>query len=215
MKVEIMNALKTEYANMGLSERAIDGVASFLEKTVTEEGQIDSAIKEEGVKNLLKSFQGDADSARNRFAALQKELDDYKKAHPETKKEEKEEPEDDSKLKAVMDEIAALKNSLAEKDKALSRKELLEGVRASMRDQVSKNAVLELALKEVEIADGDTVESIVGKVKPKYDSLYTSLYGETPVPPVGAPGASSYKSGDDAKYIQHLRETGKLPAENK
>lgn len=214
MKVEIMNALKTEYANMGLSERAIDGVASFLEKTVTEESQIEGAIKEEGVKNLLKSFQGDADSARNKFAALQKELDDYKKAHPEAKKEGAA-TEDDSKLQAVMDEIAALKTSLAEKDKALSRRELLDGVRSSMKAQVSKEAVLELALKEVEIGDSDTVESIVGKVKPKYDSLYTSLYGETPVPPVGAPGATGYKKGDDDQYIQHLRATGKLPAENK
>ena len=37
MKTKILNALRTEYANLGLGDKAFDGVASFLEKTITEE----------------------------------------------------------------------------------------------------------------------------------------------------------------------------------
>ena len=68
MKDKILNALRTEYANLGLGEKAFDGVASFLEKTVTEEDKIAEAVKEESVRNLLKSIQGESDSLRNKAA---------------------------------------------------------------------------------------------------------------------------------------------------
>jgi hypothetical protein len=60
MKVKIFAALKTKYKTLGFSDKALDGVADILSKTVTEESAIDAAI--EGVEPLLKGFQGDIDN---------------------------------------------------------------------------------------------------------------------------------------------------------
>lgn len=59
MKEKILAALKTKYKTLGFSDKALDGVADILAKTVTEETAIDAAI--EGVEPLLKALQGDTD----------------------------------------------------------------------------------------------------------------------------------------------------------
>ena len=53
MKTKILQALKTKYSSKGLSEKALDGVASILEKTVTDESQIEAAISEAPIVNLI------------------------------------------------------------------------------------------------------------------------------------------------------------------
>ena len=63
MKGKILVALKTKYKTFGFGDKAFDGVADYLSKTVTEESQIETAIS--GVEGLLKAFQGDIDTVRN------------------------------------------------------------------------------------------------------------------------------------------------------
>lgn len=43
MKEKILAALKTNYAKLGFSQKALDGVAAFLEKTVNDDSQIETA----------------------------------------------------------------------------------------------------------------------------------------------------------------------------
>ena len=52
MKGKILVALKTKYKTFGFGDKAFDGVADYLSKTVTEESQIETAIS--GVEGLLK-----------------------------------------------------------------------------------------------------------------------------------------------------------------
>ena len=81
MKEKIMTALKTKYSNLGFSAKALDGVASVLEKTVTDESQIETAVS--GVEPLLKVFQAESDRARTEYNALKGELEALKeKAAP-------------------------------------------------------------------------------------------------------------------------------------
>ena len=82
MKEKIAKALKTEYASFGLSQKALDGVASIIEKTIKDESEIEAAIKEASVKELLKTFQSELDTFRQDKSRLQKEYEDYKKSHP-------------------------------------------------------------------------------------------------------------------------------------
>lgn len=74
MKTKILSQLKTKYANLGFGEKAFDGVADYLSKTVTEESQIEAAIA--GVEPLLKAFQGDVDKVRTEKSELQKKYDE-------------------------------------------------------------------------------------------------------------------------------------------
>lgn len=77
MKTKILSALKTKYANLGFNAKALDGIASVLEKTVTEEAQIESAVS--GVEGLLKVFQADNDRARTEQTALKGQLEELQK----------------------------------------------------------------------------------------------------------------------------------------
>lgn len=77
MKTKILSALKTKYVNLGFSAKALDGVASVLEKTVTEENQIEDAVN--GVEGLLRVFQADNDRVRTDYATLQKQYEELQK----------------------------------------------------------------------------------------------------------------------------------------
>ena len=76
MKEKILVALKTKYKTFGFGDKAFDGVADYLSKTVAEESQIETAIR--GGEGLLKAFQEDIDTVRNEKSGLQKQLDELK-----------------------------------------------------------------------------------------------------------------------------------------
>ena len=76
MKEKILVALKTKYSNLGFGAKALDGVASILEKSVTDESQIETAVS--GVEPFLKVFQSDADRARTEYNALKGLYDELK-----------------------------------------------------------------------------------------------------------------------------------------
>ena len=73
MKEKILAALKTKYSNLGFGAKVLDRVASILEKSVTDESQIETAVG--GVEPLLKVFQSDADRARTEYNALKGQYD--------------------------------------------------------------------------------------------------------------------------------------------
>lgn len=114
MKEKILISLKTKYKTLGFGDKAFDGVADFLSKTVTEESQIETAIG--GVEGLLKAFQGDIDSVRNEKAGLQKQLDELKK--PIDKPDPNPNPNPDGKK----EEVPAWAQELIDSYKALGEK---------------------------------------------------------------------------------------------
>ena len=109
MKTKILVALKTKYKTFGFSEKAFDGVADYLSKTVTEDTQVETAIG--GVKELLKAFQGDVDFVRNEKSDLQKQYDDLKK---KTKPDGKEDDPTQAEIiaKAVADAMKPFADKL-------------------------------------------------------------------------------------------------------
>lgn len=109
MKGKILVALKTKYKTFGFGDKAFDGVADYLSKTVTEESQIETAIS--GVEGLLKAFQGDIDTVRNEKSGLQKQLDELK-----TKIEN---PNPNPKLEEKKDDVPAWAQALIDSNKSL------------------------------------------------------------------------------------------------
>lgn len=91
MKEKIISLLKTKYSNLGFGDKAFDGVADYLSKTVSEESQIETAI--DGVEPLLKAFQSDIDKVRTEKSALRTQLEEFKKLQSaEGGKQERTEP---------------------------------------------------------------------------------------------------------------------------
>ena len=77
MKTKILQQLKQRYSNLGVSDRAFDGVADFLSKTITEEERIAESVA--GAESFLKAYQSDVDKERTSASALRKELEALKK----------------------------------------------------------------------------------------------------------------------------------------
>lgn len=77
MKEKILEALKTKYSHLGFGQKAFDGVAAYLEKTVADESQLETVIA--GVEPLLKAFQSDIDKMRTEKSALQLQVEELKK----------------------------------------------------------------------------------------------------------------------------------------
>ena len=132
MKGKILVALKTKYKTFGFGDKAFDGVADYLSKTVTEESQIETAIS--GVEGLLKAFQGDIDTVRNEKSGLQKQLDELKtkienpNPNPDPKPEDKADMATiianavSAAVKPISDELAQFK---AEKSQATRQEQVM------------------------------------------------------------------------------------------
>ena len=132
MKGKILVALKTKYKTFGFGDKAFDGVADYLSKTVTEESQIETAIS--GVEGLLKAFQGDIDTVRNEKSGLQKQLDELKtkienpNPNPDPKPEDKADIATiianavSAAVKPLSDELAQFK---AEKSQATRQEQIM------------------------------------------------------------------------------------------
>ncbi len=77
MKEKILTALKTKYSNLGFSSKVLDGIASSIEKSVTDESQIETAVG--GIESILKVFQSDFDRAHTEYGTLKGQYDELKK----------------------------------------------------------------------------------------------------------------------------------------
>lgn len=89
MKEQILTALKTKYANLGLSDQVLNSVSELLATSVTEESAIEGAVS--GVESLLKAVQGDND--RIRTAAAKKNQPKKDELIPPQGAEQKPEPQ--------------------------------------------------------------------------------------------------------------------------
>lgn len=219
MKEKILNALKTNYAKLGLGDKAFDGVASFLEKTITDENDIITRVKGDDVALLLKGIQGETDSLRTARTKAEKDLDDYRKAHPETPADEQEEKKDEQSdaLKALMDEINALKARNAEMDKKAKRDSVISGIRSALKAaNCGSEPILDLVLSNANIGDNDTVESLVDGFKSAYQEKYKVFYGNGAVPPYGSEKPNEpYKKGKFSGVVSGLEEMGAFPKDGK
>ena len=161
MKEKILVALKTKYKTFGFGDKAFDGVADYLSKTVTEESQIETAIS--GVEGLLKSFQGDIDTVRNAKSGLQKELDELKK---------KIEDADKDKNKDKDKDVPSWAQALIDSNKTLSEKLSAyeaEKVQAQRNSQISavakKYGIPEFMLKDRNIPENTDLDTYFKDMK--------------------------------------------------
>lgn len=205
MKGKILSALKTKYPNLGLSDKAFDGVASFLEKTITSENDIDTTIGGDNVSNMLKAFQGEADKLRGEKSALQKELEKLKATTT---------PPTNPDLDGLKAELENLKNSIKESERKKLVDSILSGARAKMKENGSENEfVLDVVLGKAVVGDNETAESLAARLKGEYDSTYKRAYGSGVVPPGSSQQQkeTEYKEGDFKDFAEMLRAKGELP----
>lgn len=214
MKQKIIAALKTRYKNIGLGEKAFDGVAAFLEKTVTKEEDIEAAVAGDDVAALVRAIQGDQDSLRARNTELQRSLDELRKAgsgNADTKPGEGSKT-DDAALKELKERFDKLEENYS---RAMAR-ERNSGITAELRRKLKDKGsdcepVLDLILKDLQIAETDTADTLVDRCVASYDETYKRFYGDGPAPRSGRPAPEGYKRGDFSREVERLKSEGKLP----
>lgn len=171
VKEKIKEAIKTKYAALGLAESVIDGVTESLEKTVTEESQIETAVA--GVESTLKAFQKVADSLRNDKSVLQQEVDELKANRgQEPKPAEENEPEfpegtpeevkklfsaqnrqlkeQDELLRSVQESLGKIESGGVEKSRKAALSEALSGAPEYYKEVVLSNFSAERHTSEEE-----------------------------------------------------------------
>ena len=157
MKGKILVALKTKYKTFGFGDKAFDGVADYLSKTVTEESQIETAIS--GVEGLLKAFQGDIDTVRNEKSGLQKQLDELKTKIENPNPSPDPKPEDKSDIatiiaNAVSAAVKPLSDKLAQFETEKSQATRQEQVMAKAKEYgIPENYAKRCAIKDDEDLD--------------------------------------------------------------
>lgn len=220
MKTKIFNALRTKYQRFGLSNEAVDRIASALEKTVTDESGIEGAIAEASTMTLIaEELQRSADAERRQRSTLQKSFDEYKEQHPS-----KSEPDSDPKpnaddavlklLKQMQEDNEALKARLDAKDALAKtdemRTKVLEGLKASGRDDA---AVTNIIMRQFAVGEGDTESSLIEKYRSSYDADYKMIHGDGAVPPMGNlfPKSDKPDAHEFDGAVQRLRDKGVLP----
>ena len=234
MKSKIKEALKTEYVNLGLSEKALDGVAGMLlaTKTITDESQIATAIKGAEIKDLLTGIQSEGDKARQEKANAEKALNDYKVAHPEAPDPLNPpaptnppapvvtDPKAPLTLEALMlslkPAIQDLVNPIQERlnkldaEKATTAK--LQGAMA-LRDALKldvtgQKAWIDDAWTEAttSITDADTPQAIVDRFKTRFDGYMTRLGANGYVP---VAGSGNTEKSSAAKIVETIENEAK------
>lgn len=142
MKEKLIAALKTKYKNLGFGDKAFDGVAEYLSKTVTEDSQIETAIA--GVEPILKSIQGDIDKVRTEKSDLQKKIDELEKKVPKEKEEEK---KDDSNepgwFKAYREKQEAETLALKQEVDGFKKKETQTGYSSKLKETLKEKGIPE------------------------------------------------------------------------
>lgn len=222
MKEKIIAELKTAYAKLGLSDEAFDGVASLLEKTITEESEIATAVRGDNVSALLKAIQGNVDSWRNKYHDSDKAFKAYKDAHPEGKQEPVKDKQDDGgdepewakKLRESNEAIAA---RLDRADKEKKDAETLASVRAALEKAGCTNkGMLNLTLKGFALGDKESEEDAVKRLTADYNTNVKETFGEGVVPPTGAGHQTPPDPQKDAdKMNEYLRSMGYIPQPEK
>ena len=219
MKAKILNALKTKYANLGLGDKAFDGVASFLEKTITKEEEIEGVITREDTATLLKSIQGETDSLRTKHAQAVKDFEDYKKLHPDTKPDkDKDKDEDDPNepewAKELRKQNEAILAAQAKREKDEKEATTLASVKSALEKAGCTNAgILNLTLKGFALKENEKEEDAVKRVTEEYNANIKATFGEGVVPPAGGGTQTPDAKAAREAHNEYLRKRGLLPKE--
>lgn len=199
MKTKILPALKTKYSNLGFSEKAFDGVADFLSKTVTKEEDIETATG--GVEGLLKAFQGESDRIRTELQKRTTELEDLKKkieGNPQPKPETAPQPDEPEWFKEFKKQQAERLNALEDENNKF-KAEKAKHERANFIQTKAKELGLpEWRLKGVSIPEELDEQGVITLLTEfKQDIVTAGLGGKTQLGIQGSKDEALNQMADD------------------
>lgn len=220
MRNKIKEALKTKYVNLGLGEKAFDGVSAFLEKTIKDESEIATFIEGAEVKGLLTAIQGEGDKSRQEKATLLQQFEAYKMENPVTKPVSDNLPTPPAAvggltsqmIKEIFDQsakdmLAPLQEKLATLEQSRVKENTLSQA-IFMRDALKLDAKYKTWAEDAwssattSIAEADTPAVIVDRFKVRYDEYMSRLGAKGYVPADGSGGGTDKSS--TARLVEEI-----------
>lgn len=202
MKDKILEALKTKYKGKGFSAKALEGLADYLTKTITEDSQIEEGIT--GIEPLISTFQSMSDQ-KIKDAKMKWEMEKDKKPDP-TPDPKKTEPDDDTPawVKSLMEtqtKITAELTALKTEKVAQNHQEIIT---AKLKEKNIPEKFFAPIIKGRMFKDEAEIDDYVGTI----DSSYQDFAKEagvvtTPAPKIGDP-ANNGKIRPEVE--QHIKD---------
>ena len=201
MKEKIITAFKTKHLGFGLSNEAIDRIASALEKTVTKDEDIENALSGvEAMTLIAKEVQKMRDGEIQKRSDLQKNFDTYKANHPEKKQtdddaDDKDDPNEPEWAKKLRKQNEALAARLDKADKDATRKNLLAEIVAESKKKLSHEKAFRLTEREFSLKDDETKEAAIARFEEAYNANKKEFFSDGVIPPFGN---GDHEDGDQA-----------------
>lgn len=214
-KEQIAATLKTKYQRFGLSNEAIDRIASAKEKTVTGEDAIEEGIADAETMGLIANeLMKMRDKEINSKTDLQRAFDTYKEKNPEGGKDPKPDPKPDPGEKEP-EWAKKLRERFEREDKEKADQVVRESVMARLKKEGCTNpGILKSTMKGFALQENETEDAAVERLKTDYNASYKEVFGEGAVP-----GLGGQAFGDTKAAVSHkndfLRQQGLLPQEKK
>ena len=214
-KDNIASALKTKYQRFGLSNEAIDRIASAREKTVNGEEEVDAAVADAETMGLIANeLMKMRDKEISNKTDLQRAFDAYKEKNPEGGKDPKPEPKPDPGEKEP-EWAKKLRERFEREDKEKEDKKVQEAVMARLKNEGCTNpGILKSTMKGFALQENETEDAAVERLKTDYNASYKEVFGEGAVP-----GLGGQAFGDTKTAVSHkndfLRQQGLLPQKDK
>ena len=200
--MEIEKIVSTVQEKVGNTDFSAQTIQKYVELNPVAEGQEPDEAYFTKAVDFLKGMQGQFNhDFSTKFAEAKKNLlteDAFKNMTAEQLSEvkkliegikPKDPPAESDEVKALKEQIKQLTDRLDNGDKAKQQAELLQKVKAAMKEQkASDEYVLENTLKGVELDVNKSVEDLTKEYLAKYDAEYTKCRGE------GAPPRVSQRS---------------------
>lgn len=232
MKKKIEDALRTEYAGLGLSDKTIGRLADYVLGSVEKEEDIVTAVKGDAVKLIAKSIQGEIDGIQKAKKKAEDDLAEYKAKHPETDVDDKggNDGEGEKKLdwaatleaaiaKAVTpltEKISALENANSTKAALTGAREIFFGGDYAKKYKDEASDAWDRAV-EMNEATGSkmTAEQLAEKASGYFNKAVARKGVDTSKPFVADPPAKDEEGVVDwSAEKKRLQESGRLPKEN-
>jgi hypothetical protein len=233
MKKKIEDALRTEYAGLGLSDKTIGRLADYVLGSVEKEEDIVTAVKGDAVKLIAKSIQGEIDGIQKAKKKAEDDLAEYKAKHPDAS-DSKPAPDlghdpDGGKtlieqiqaavtaaVNPLNEKIAALENANSTKAALTGAREIFFGGDYAKKYKDEANDAWDRAV-EMNEATGSkmTAEQLAEKASGYFNKAVARKGVDTSKPFVADPPKKDEEGVVDwSAEKKRLQESGRLPKEN-
>lgn len=221
--MEIEKIVSTVQEKVGNTDFSAQTIQKYVELNPVAEGQEPDEAYFTKAADFLKGMQGQFNhDFSTKFAEAKKNLlteDTFKNLSAEQLAEVKKliegvkvdppKPEESEEVKALKAQIAALTERLDNGDTAKQKAELLQKVKAAMKEQkANDDYVLDKTLEGADIDVKKSVEDLTKKYLAKYDAEYLKCRGGGAPPRLGGGGGGDQKSELDKRFEKKAQKEG-------